>query len=94
LKDVIQGDGLKSLDKQSNPWQQGVGEASYLVEVLSLPGDIVLDPCCGTGTTALACKQTGRRFIGAEVSPETCNLAIQRIATESSDREPRPTEKI
>lgn len=70
LKDVIQGDGLGNLNKQDHPWQQGVGESGYLVEVLSLPGDLVVDPCCGSGTVAVACKRLNRRFIGCpEFSP-------------------------
>lgn len=87
LKDVINGDGLGNLNKEEHPWQQGVGEAGYLIDVLSLPGELVLDPCCGTGTTALACKRTGRRFAGAEVSPETCALAIHRVMTEGLNEE-------
>jgi len=43
---------------------------------------IVLDPMCGVGTTAVAAKQLGRKFIGIEISEEYCAIARQRLAQE------------
>lgn len=43
------------------------------------PGEIVLDPFCGTGATCLAAKMMGRRFIGIELSEEYVNIARQRL---------------
>ncbi|GAB6035841.1 DNA methyltransferase [Fundidesulfovibrio butyratiphilus] len=43
------------------------------------PGATVLDPFLGGGSTALACMETGRRFIGVELSPEYAALATERI---------------
>ncbi len=48
----------------------------------SNPGDLVLDPFSGSGTTAKAAKTLGRQFIGLEVNPEYCAIAEQRIAQE------------
>ena len=48
----------------------------------SNPGDLVLDPFSGSGTTAKAAKTLGRQFIGLEVNPEYCRIAEQRIAQE------------
>lgn len=45
----------------------------------SNPGDVVLDPMCGSGTTCKVAKQLGRRFIGIDVSAEYCALAERRI---------------
>jgi DNA modification methylase len=45
----------------------------------SNPGDLVLDPFMGSGTTAKAAQQTGRRFIGCEISPQYFALAHQRL---------------
>lgn len=49
----------------------------------SNPGDIVLDPFIGSGTTAKKAKELGRYFIGIDVSPEYCKLAEKRIAATS-----------
>ena len=48
----------------------------------SNPGDLVLDPFSGSGTTAKAAKTLGRQFIGLEVNPEYCAIAEQRLAQE------------
>lgn len=43
------------------------------------PGDIVLDPMCGSGTTLKMAHETGRRFIGFDISEEYCELARRRV---------------
>ena len=40
------------------------------------PDDIVLDCFCGSGTTCLACKETGRRYIGMEIDKEYHKIAV------------------
>ena len=45
----------------------------------SNPDDIVLDPFCGSGTTCVAAKMLGRRFIGIDISSEYCEIARQRL---------------
>jgi hypothetical protein len=54
--------------KDAHEWAQGEGEAVYLIEQLTEPGALVVDPFSGSGTVALAAESTGRRFIGAEVN--------------------------
>jgi site-specific DNA-methyltransferase (adenine-specific) len=44
------------------------------------PGDLVLDPFMGSGTTGVACVRTGRRFIGVEIDPTYFAIAQRRIA--------------
>lgn len=43
------------------------------------PNDIVLDCFCGSGTTCLACKETGRRYIGMEIDKEYHKIAVNRL---------------
>ena len=43
------------------------------------PNDIVLDCFCGSGTTCVACKETGRRYIGMEINKEYYEIAQKRI---------------
>ncbi|HQU43466.1 MAG TPA: site-specific DNA-methyltransferase [Pirellulales bacterium] len=45
------------------------------------PGDLVLDPTCGSGTTALVCEQWGRRWITCDTSRVAISLAKQRLMT-------------
>jgi site-specific DNA-methyltransferase (adenine-specific) len=46
----------------------------------SNPGDLVLDPFSGSGTTAKAAKELGRRFLGLEINPEYCAIAERRLS--------------
>lgn len=50
-----------------------------LVLASSNPGDLVLDPFSGVGTTAVVCKQTGRRFVGFEKNEKYLQIAIDRL---------------
>ncbi|MBO6210183.1 MAG: site-specific DNA-methyltransferase [Schwartzia sp.] len=45
----------------------------------SNPGDVVLDPFMGSGTTAKMAKLTGRQYIGFELSEEYCRIAEERL---------------
>lgn len=42
-------------------------------------GDVVLDCFIGSGTTAVACKELGRHYIGMEINPEYYQIAIDRV---------------
>jgi len=50
-----------------------------LIEAFSKEGDLVLDPFTGSGSSLLACKLVGRRFIGFEIEPKYCELACSRL---------------
>lgn len=43
------------------------------------PNDIVLDCFCGSGTTCLACKETGRKYIGMEIDKKYHKIAVDRL---------------
>jgi DNA modification methylase len=51
----------------------------YLVKMITPPNGIVLDPFCGSGTTGVACKLEGFRFVGLEQDPEYAKIADARI---------------
>jgi len=53
--------------------------AEYFVRTYSEPGEVVLDICCSDGTTGAACRNTGRKFIGIDLSPQHYKLAGQRL---------------
>ena len=52
-----------------------------LVLASSKPGDIVLDPFCGSGTVPVVCRRLGRRFVACEINAQYVQLAERRLAT-------------
>ena len=54
-------------DKRYHHWGQDVESARYFIDCFSRSGDIVLDPLVGGGTTAIASRLIGRRFVGMDI---------------------------
>ena len=57
--------------------------ASKIINLLSYEGDVVYDPFMGSGTTAIACIRSGRKYIGSEISPNYWEIANDRIKVET-----------
>ena len=62
------------------PTQKPLALMERLIEVCTEPGDLVLDPFCGSGSTLVAAKQLGREFIGFDLSGEAVRISNERIA--------------
>ena len=62
-----------------HPTQKPVALMEYLVKTYTNEGDVVLDNCMGSGTTGVACVNTGRKFIGIERDADYFKIAEQRI---------------
>jgi len=62
-----------------HPTQKPTALMERLIKASTNPGDTVLDNTMGSGTTGIACRNTGRKFIGIEVDPEYFALARERI---------------
>ena len=62
-----------------HPTQKPIALFEWLIKTYTNKGDLVLDPCMGSGTTAVACIKTGRRFIGFEKNEYYFNIAKKRI---------------
>lgn len=64
---------------KSHPTQKPVALMEYLIRTYTNEGETVLDNCMGSGTTGVACANTGRRFIGIELDPGYFEIARSRI---------------
>lgn len=62
-----------------HPTQKPVALFEYLIKTYSNEGEIVLDNCIGSGTTAVAAIKTGRNFIGIEKDWDYCEISNERI---------------
>ena len=65
--------------KFDHPSQKPINLIKKLISDYSTENDIILDPFLGSGTTAVACKQLKRNFIGIELSEKYCEIARQRL---------------
>ena len=62
-----------------HPSQKPINLMKKLVSEFTEEGQTILDPFMGSGTTGVACVQTGRKFIGMEISEDYYNIAKKRI---------------
>lgn len=62
-----------------HPTQKPVALMEYLIRTYTQEGETVLDNCMGSGTTGVACANTGRRFIGIEKDTKYFAIACERI---------------
>jgi hypothetical protein len=66
-------------EKDFHKWQQPEYPFGYLIRKLTQPGDQVLDPCGGAGTTVVACKKLKRKCTAIELEEETVELIKGRL---------------
>ena len=64
-----------------HPTQKPIALMQYLIQTYSKENDIVLDFTMGSGSTGVACKQSGRRFIGIELDKGYFDIAEKRISS-------------
>lgn len=68
-----------SNNKRYHPTQKPVALLEYLIKTYTNEHDVVLDNCMGSGSTGVACFNTGRKFIGIEKEEDYFNTAVKRI---------------
>jgi DNA modification methylase len=73
--------GIKKLipSAEDHPTQKPVALAQFFIKLHTQPGDIVLDPFFGSGSTGVAAKKLSRHFIGIELSAEYVKMASDRL---------------
>ncbi len=72
-------------ENTDHPTQKPEKLLAKVILASSRPGDLVCDPFLGSGTTAVAAKKLGRRYLGVEIEEEYCCLAAKRLARADVD---------
>ena len=66
-------------EKNEHDWQQSESGVSYLIEMFTNPGELIIDPFAGSGTTLIAAHKMGRNVKGAEIDETTYNIAKSKL---------------
>ena len=67
-------------EKSEHEWQQAVGEAEHFIRAMTAESGVVCDPMCGSGTTLVAAKQAGRKWIGIDMDQDAVNKTLERLS--------------
>ena len=78
--------GISQKEGKVHPTQKPVLLIQTLIELATQSNQIILDPFCGSGTTAVAAYNTNRRFIVGDISKEFCEIAEKRLLNETDYR--------
>lgn len=70
----------KAKERVGYPTQKPILLLEQIIKLASDEGDIILDPFCGSGTTLVAAKLLGRKYIGIDISEEAVSLTNERLA--------------
>lgn len=91
MVDVIESTWLA---KNWHDWQQSEAEAAHCISKLAPEGGPVLDPMCGSGTTLLAAKRLGRRYLGVDSDRTQGKVATARLRRNQPDEPPGPPLRV
>ena len=80
---------VSSESATEHPTQKPVALMEYLIRTYTNEGEVVMDNCMGSGTTGVACVNTGRHFVGIEKDPNYFAIAEKRIKEAQNERYPR-----
>lgn len=69
-------------EKDYHPWQKPLAEIECLLRYFTKPGDLVVDPCGGGFTTAVACLRLGRRCVSCDIEKAFVVRGLERLAEE------------
>lgn len=90
IKGVNNGGGIKNgVGLTVHPTQKPTDLLEYLIKTYTNEGETVLDATMGSGSTGVACVNTGRNFIGFETEKNFYDIANERITKAVTDREQR-----
>ncbi len=69
-----------SKEKTEHPCPIPLALMQRIIQLTTDPDQVILDPFCGSGTTCVAAKMLGRRYIGIDISEDYCRIARERLA--------------
>lgn len=73
----------KNIEKRFNhPTQKPLKVMKFIIKNFTKPDDIIFDPFAGSGSTLVAAKQLGRKYVGFEINPDYCEIIKQRLGQE------------
>lgn len=78
----------KAKERTGYPTQKPVLLLERIIKLVTDPGDLVIDPFCGSGTALVAAQLTGRKSIGIDISEEAVMLARQRLSKPEKTESP------
>ena len=88
LNDVAFAEGRGGPEERPlHPWQQALEPVRYWIRQVSEPGELIVDPFIGSGTTAVAAVMEGRRFIGCDIDPGCVETTRRRLADLAAGRQ-------
>lgn len=71
---------IPKAEQRVHPAQKPIDLMERLIRLFTNPDDLVVDPFCGSGTTLVAARNTGRRYIGCDISADYAAMAGKRLA--------------
>jgi hypothetical protein len=88
LNDVAFAEGSGGPEERPlHPWQQALEPVRHWVRQVSEPGELIVDPFIGSGTTGVAAVMEGRRFIGCDIDPGCVETTRRRLVELDAGRE-------
>jgi site-specific DNA-methyltransferase (adenine-specific) len=87
VPNVIQADRP---DNSFHPTPKPIGLMAEVIDTLTPPGGLVLDPFAGSSSTGVAAQQVGREYVGIEISEGFAELGRQRLQQAALPLEPEP----
>ena len=75
-KDILQ---FSVVMKPIHPTEKPIDLFEYLIKTYTNEGELILDNCMGSGTTAISCINTNRKFVGFELDNAYYDLATERV---------------
>jgi len=71
-------------EQELHEWQKPLTDVEHWLMSFSDPGDLICDPCAGSGSTAAVCRRQGRQFVGGDIDRDAVRLAQTRLKEETT----------